>query len=77
MLGLSLALILATAGVMAFPCWRYSAAWGYGPSALAGGLLLLVAVLTIGDRAGPHPQFASPERTLAPRIPAVVAKVEL
>lgn len=50
MLGLSLAVLLAAAGVAAFPCWRHSAGWGYGPSAVAGGLLVLVAAVTVGDR---------------------------
>lgn len=50
MLGLSLAVVLAAAGIAAFPCWRHSARWGYGPSAIAGGLLVLVAAVTVGDR---------------------------
>jgi hypothetical protein len=50
MVGLSLAVVLAAAGIAAFPCWRYSASWGYGPSAVAGGLLVLVAAVTVGDR---------------------------
>jgi hypothetical protein len=39
-----LALLLAAAGVAASPCWRYSAEWGYWPSASVGVLLLFVAV---------------------------------
>lgn len=50
MLGLSLAVLLAAAGIIVFPCWRHSAGWGYGPSAIAGGLLVLVAAVTVGDR---------------------------
>jgi hypothetical protein len=50
MVGLSLAIMLAAAGIAAFPCWRHSAGWGYGPSAVAGGLLVLVAAVTVGDR---------------------------
>ena len=50
MVGLSLAVLLAAAGIVAFPCWRHSAGWGYGPSAVAGGLLVLVAAVTVGDR---------------------------
>jgi len=50
MLGLSLAVLLAATGVATFPCWRHSAGWGYGPSAVAGGLLVLIAAVTVGDR---------------------------
>jgi hypothetical protein len=52
---LGLALLLAVIGVAAFPCWRYSARWGYVPSTVAGGLLALVALLVIGDRSLPTP----------------------
>ena len=76
MLGLILAVLLAAAGIAAFPCWRHSARWGFAPSALAGGLLFLVAALTIGDRASSHSQSATPERTPIPRPHAVVAGVE-
>lgn len=76
MLGLSLALLLAAAGIAAFPCWRHSAGWGYGPSTVAGGLLFLVAAFTIGDHAVPHSQSAAPERAPSSRAPAVVAQVE-
>ena len=76
MLGLSLALLLAAAGIAAFPCWRHSAGWGYGPSTVAGGLLFLVAAFTIGDRAVPHSQSAAPERAPSSRAQAVVAQVE-
>ncbi len=61
MVGLSLAVLLAAAGIAAFPCWRHSVGWGYGPSTVAGGLLFLVAAMTIGDRAVPHSQSAAPE----------------
>ncbi len=43
-----LAVLLAAAGVAAFPCWRYSAEWGYWPSASVGVLLLSVAVFAAG-----------------------------
>jgi len=76
MLGLILAVLLAAAGIAAFPCWRHSVRWGFGPSAVAGGLLLLVAAVTIGDRASSHSQSATPERTQKPRTPTVVAIVE-
>ena len=75
-MGLSLALLLTVAGIAAFPCWRHSAGWGYGPSTVAGGLLFLVAAFTIGDRAVPHSQSAAPERVPSSRTQAVVAQVE-
>lgn len=77
MLGLSLALLLAAVGIAAFPCWRHSAGWGYAPSTVAGGLLFLVAAFTIGDRAVPHSQSATPERAPASRVQALVAQVEI
>lgn len=68
MLGLSLALLLAAAGIAAFPCWRHSAAWGYGPSAIAGGLLVLVAAVTVGDHGPPSSsQQIAPTRIVAQR----------
>jgi hypothetical protein len=42
-----LALLLAVAGVAAFPCWRHSAEWGYWPSASVGVLLLFVAIAAV------------------------------
>jgi hypothetical protein len=77
MLGLSLAVLLAAAGIAAFPCWRYSAGWGYGPSTVAGGLLFLVAALTIGDRATPHSLSATPERAPLSRTQGLVARAEI
>lgn len=76
MLGLSVAVLLAAGGVAAFPCWRYSAGWGFGPSTVAGGLLFLVAAFTIGERAVPHSQSATPERVPSSRAQAVVAHVQ-
>jgi hypothetical protein len=76
MLGLSLAVLLAAAGIVAFPCWRHSAGWGFGPSAVAGGLLFLVAAFTIGDRVIPHSQSGASERALPHRAHSVVAQGE-
>ena len=76
MLGLSLAVLLAAAGIAIFPCWRHSAHWGYGPSTVAGGLLFLVAAFTIGERAVPHTLSATPERGPSSRTHAVVAQME-
>lgn len=77
MLGLSLAVLLAATGIAAFPCWRHSSAWGYGPSIVAGGLLFMVAALTIGDHATPHAQSATPERAPTSRPQGLVAQTEL
>ncbi|MFN4016244.1 MAG: DUF3309 family protein [Reyranella sp.] len=76
MLALSLTVLLAAAGIAAFPCWRHSAGWGYGPSTVAGGLLFLVAAFTIGDRAAPHSQSAAPERAPSFRVHSVVAQMQ-
>ncbi len=69
MLGLSLALLLATGAVLAYPCWRHSAGWGYGPTTLAGGLLILLATVTVADHSFPSssPQTA-PTRIVAQRV---------
>ena len=69
MLGLSLALLLVAAGVAVFPCWRYSADWGYGPSAVAGGLLMLIAAVTLSDHAAAGPPLqTAPPRIVAQRV---------
>jgi hypothetical protein len=49
---LGLSLILAVLGVAVFPCWRYSARWGYAPSAAVGALLFFVALLAAGGKSG-------------------------
>ena len=43
-------LLLAALGVAVFPCWRYSAAWGHGPSIAIGGLLIFVAALAVSSK---------------------------
>ena len=48
----AIAIVLSIAGVVVFPCWRYSARWGYGPSAIAGLLLIAVAIASLGGKAG-------------------------
>jgi hypothetical protein len=47
---LILSLLLAALGVAVFPCWRYSARWGYVPSAAIGGLLVFVALMAAGGK---------------------------
>ena len=51
MVVLELAVLLAFVSVAAFPCWRYSADWGYLPSAVSGALLLAVTLVAVTDRA--------------------------
>jgi len=51
MVVLELAVLLALTSIAAFPCWRYSADWGYLPSAVAGTLLLAVTLVAVTDRA--------------------------
>jgi hypothetical protein len=46
-----LAVLLALASIAAFPCWRYSADWGYLPSAVSGALLLVVMLVAVTDKA--------------------------
>jgi hypothetical protein len=46
-----LAVLLAIASIAAFPCWRYSADWGYLPSAVSGVLLLVVMLVAVTDKA--------------------------
>jgi hypothetical protein len=45
-----LAVLLALCSVAAFPCWRYSADWGYLPSAAAGFLLGVVVLVAVSDK---------------------------
>jgi hypothetical protein len=46
----AIAIVLSIVGVAVFPCWRYSARWDYGPSAIAGLLLIAVAVVSLGGK---------------------------
>ncbi len=46
-----LAVLLAVSSIAAFPCWPYSAEWGYLPSASAGALLLVVMLVAVTDKA--------------------------
>jgi hypothetical protein len=47
MLGTILIVLLILALVGAFPRWRYSSNWGYGPSGIMGLLLIVVLVLAL------------------------------
>lgn len=50
MLGTILIILLVLALVGAFPRWRYSSGWGYGPSGIVGVLLIVVLVLALSGR---------------------------
>jgi hypothetical protein len=62
------AILLAFVGVAAFPCWSYSARWGYVPSAIAGVLLLCAAVIAVGGRSGQKAAEADVEVASAPPV---------
>jgi hypothetical protein len=51
---LGLALLLATVSVVAYPRWRHSRRWGFAPCAVAGGLLVFVALAAAVGRPGGH-----------------------
>jgi hypothetical protein len=55
----AIAIVLSIAGVAVFPCWRYSAGWGYGPSAVAGLLLTFVALVSLGGKASVSDSLAA------------------
>jgi len=44
------ALLLALVAIASFPCWPYSRRFGHAPSASAGVLLLLVAILAVSHK---------------------------
>ena len=50
MVVLELAVLLAFVSIAAFPCWRYSADWGYLPSAVSGVLLLVMTLVAVTDK---------------------------
>ena len=54
----AVAIVLSIAGVAVFPCWRHSARWGYGPSAIVGLLLIAVAIASLGGKASTADAFA-------------------
>jgi hypothetical protein len=49
-LGLLLIIVLALLLVGAFPTWRHSNGWGYGPSGIVGVLLVVVLVMLVMGR---------------------------
>ena len=45
-----LLIVLVLLVIGAFPRWRYSSGWGYGPSGLLGVVLIVVLVLALSGR---------------------------
>jgi hypothetical protein len=62
-----LAVLLAITSIAAFPCWPYSADWGYLPSAVAGSLLVVVMLVAVSDK--------SPDRLARHGVAAPTVKV--
>jgi hypothetical protein len=62
-----LAVLLAITSIAAFPCWPYSADWGYLPSAVAGSLLVVVMLVAVSDK--------SPDRLARHGLAAPTVKV--
>ena len=52
MLVLGITILLVMVSIVAFPCWSYSARWGYVPSTVAGALLFCV-VLVVSSKYAP------------------------
>jgi len=50
MLSTVLLIVLILLLVGAFPRWRYSRGWGYGPSGLLGVVLVVVLILALTGR---------------------------
>ena len=67
-----LAVLLALTSIAAFPCWRYSADWGYLPSATTGALLLAVMVAAVTDKG---PDRASRHGATGPTIKVAAQSV--
>ena len=49
-LGTLLIIILILILIGAFPAWPYSRGWGYGPSGIAGVILIVVLILLLTGR---------------------------
>ena len=67
MLGLAVTIVLAVLSVATFPCWSYSAGWGYKPSMIAGALLFCVATVVVGSKFAP--KAAEPDIAMAATSP--------
>jgi len=50
MLSTVLLIVLILLLVGAFPSWRYSRGWGYGPSGILGVILVVVLILALTGR---------------------------
>jgi len=53
MLVLGLTLLLTAIGTAVMPVWNHSAAWGYGPGACVGALLVCLGILAASGKTGP------------------------
>lgn len=49
-IGTILLIILILALVGALPTWGYSSGWGYGPSGIAGVIVIIVIILLLTGR---------------------------
>jgi hypothetical protein len=75
---LAVTIVLAILSVAAFPCWSYSARWGYTPSVIAAVLLLCVAMVVVGSRYAPKAAEAEiAMATISPRMAATAPTVAL
>lgn len=70
MLFLLVAILLVFVSVATFPCWSYSARWGHLPSAIAGALLICVALVAVGGRSAP--KAAEPDLKVASAPPVTI-----
>ncbi len=60
----AIAFFLSIAGIAAFPCWHYSARWGFATSTVAGVLLFFVSLLIVGGKVATSEALA--HRLVAP-----------
>lgn len=67
MLVLGVAVALAIIGIATFPCWTFSARWGFTPSLIAGTMLFAVASIVVGGKY--FPRAGEPEMALAATYP--------
>ncbi len=70
MFALGLAVTLAAAGIASFPCWSYSARWGYGPSVAAAILLVSVGLVAAGGKPLPRMEVFPPVREAVRAAPS-------
>jgi len=64
---LAVSIVLAVLSVATFPCWSYSARWGYTPSVTAGTLLFCIAMVVVSSKYAP--KAAEPDIAMATIYP--------